>query len=137
MVERTERGSPGYKPDFDIDYEVGRTAELWVSDLRAGLQNASVEVKHDTKAMKTGNLYLEYECLRQGKWMPSGIAASKALYWVFVVEHPHKAIVLSSEFLHKALERQLQIPAMRREEKDGSHPTRGVLLPLVWLMRPA
>ena len=59
------------KPDFDIDLRVGEAAEDLVL---AMITDATLQVKHDRLAMKTGRLYVETECYRQGRWMPKRLA---------------------------------------------------------------
>lgn len=118
------------EPRWDIDKARGDAAEKWVSDIRAGLEgDASIEVKRD-KALSTGNLYVEYEC--RGK--PSGIATTKADLWVFVLDLDHFAIVISTERL-KALARSFYRAGRIGECVVGSHPTKGVLIPLDRVMR--
>ena len=117
------------EPRFDLDYARGRQAELWVQDLRAALQADRVEVKHDERARETGNLYVEFECLKRGSYRPSGIAVTEAEAWVFVLENPHLAVVVSTVRL-KELARASWRLGYRAECQRGDHPTRGVLIPI-------
>lgn len=117
------------EPRWDIDYEVGRQAEIWVSDLRKELQSGTVEVKRDRRTVETGNIYIEYECFRRGKWHPSGIATTAANLWLFVLIESELAVVITTERL-KQMARQAYRLGRRVEETDGSHPTKGVLLPV-------
>lgn len=122
------------QPNWDIDRQIGEHAELWVSDIRRSFERGTVEVKNDTKALSTGNLYVEYECRRRGAYVPSGIATTKADAWVFVVKQDEFAIVFATD----ALRQICSTPGIRKaEEKDGSHPTKGYLLPMRFLVAPA
>jgi len=122
------------QPNWDIDREIGEQAEVWVSDIRRAMERGSVEVKRDTRAMSTGNLYVEYECRRGGVYQPSGIQTTKADAWVFVVVENELALVIETA----ALRRICSHSAIRRaEETDGSHPTKGYLLPMTYIVRPA
>ena len=121
------------QPNWDIDREIGAQAEIWVGDIRKALERGTVEVKHETRAMHTGNLYVEYECRRRGVYQPSGIATTKAEAWVFVIAKDELALVLATERLQELC----SSPGIRKaEEKDGSHPTRGYLLPMAFVVRP-
>lgn len=118
------------QPKWDIDYESGRQAEIWVSDLRESLLSDSIEVKHDRKSADTGNIYLEYECLKRGKWCKSGIAVSTARLWVFVLVKDEFAIVITTERLKALARNSYKNVKRRKEERDGSHPTKGVVIPI-------
>lgn len=125
----------GYQPDFDIDLAKGREGEELVA---AFLTGATVEVKNDLRWPQTNRVYIEYECRRRDGWQPSGIEATKATYWALVLG---EAVILGiptwalRACYLKALDPALR---MRREEKDGSHPTRGVAIPtgvlMTWLL---
>src|SRR5574341_1062342 len=124
----------GRQPNWDIDRASGATAELWIDDIRAVLTEGTLEVKRDVRAMTTGNLYIEYECLRRGRYEPSGISTTRADAWVIVLEESALALVIETSFLKLLCGK----PGVRtREERDGSHPTKGYLLPLTYLVRPA
>jgi len=61
-----------------------------------------VEVKCDRKAHSTGNLAIEFEC--SGK--PSGVAATKADYWVQFVRGTPFYYMIPIEDLKKAIEEE-------------------------------
>ena len=48
----------------------------------------TLEVKTDRRWHETGNVYIETECWYQSSqsWEPSGIRASKATHWAFVLQ---------------------------------------------------
>jgi|TARA_R100000479_G_scaffold42169_1_gene19051 hypothetical protein len=65
--------------DFRYDLEVGQVAEKLLANI---FKNKTIEVKNDLKALKTGNLFIEYHS--RGK--PSGISTTQAEYWCFLVK---------------------------------------------------
>jgi hypothetical protein len=129
----TVRMAEGYQPDFDIDLRYGADGERLVAAFLQGLLDGTVEVKNDGKAVDTARVYIEGECRRRDGWQPSGIMASKASYYALVIG---EAVVIGiptamlQACYHKALAPALH---MAREEKDGSHPTRGVAIPVGYL----
>lgn len=128
------RLAEGYQPDFDLDLRYGRDGERLVKAFLSGFLDGTVEVKRDGRAAETGNVYIEAECRRRDGWHDSGILATKATYWALVIGD---AVVLGipTDVLRacyaKALDPKLRL---RREETNGSHPTRGVALPLNLLL---
>ena len=67
-----------YNPDFDIPE--GEIGEDIVRDLFSG-RPGSVEVKRDTIVSDSGNIAVEFEYRDR----PSGIRATKAMWWVFLL----------------------------------------------------
>lgn len=129
----TDRHVIGYNPDFDLDYEYGHQGELFVTSVAAAMQEGRVEVKRDGKFAETGNIYVEYSCLRRGAWRPSGLATTTADLWVFVLGDSECALVIPTERL-KAICRRLYRDGRVAEERDGSHPTKGVLVKVSHVM---
>jgi len=72
--------------DFDLDLSVGHEGESLVNQLLTN--GKTIEVKTDLKWKNTGNLYIETVCWshNNSEWYPSGISATKAEYWAFVLE---------------------------------------------------
>lgn len=128
-----DRFAKGYEPRFDIDYEYGRQGELWIDSVADALKTERAEVKTDGRCQQTGNLYVEFECRRRDGWHRSGLATTEADVWVFVIGDTGIAIVIKTEVL-KAICRPLLKQGKVAEERDGSHPTKGVLLPLSHLI---
>jgi len=124
---RHDRLANGYVPDFDLDAEVGRQAELYVASIADALRDGTVEVKADEKARRTGNVFIEYECFRQGEWRRSGIATTAAEVWAIVVAGEVMSAAPSRMVRHVA---RYSRPHERRECMRGSHPTRGVVIPM-------
>jgi hypothetical protein len=124
----------GYFPDFDHDFSVGKRGEALVGELRAEWVAGKVEVKYDRHAHRTGNIYIEFECRRADGWQPSGIATTKATHWAYVVASGPLYFVLPTPVLRSIAEgarRRGQIA----EERDGSHPTKGALVPILAVVR--
>lgn len=131
-----DRHVEGYNPDFDIDYEYGKQGELFVTSVARAMKEGRVEVKRDGRFAETGNIYVEYECRgRDGVWRPSGIALkdNPPDLWVFVLGDSETALVIPTERL-KAVCRPLFRQGRTAEERDGSNPTRGVLVKVSHLM---
>ena len=64
--------------DYKYDLKIGKKGENLYANL---LENETVEVKTDFKALKTGNLFIEFKS--RGK--PSGIVTTQATWWCFLV----------------------------------------------------
>lgn len=117
------------EPRWDRDWEIGRQGEMFCEDiLKSLLSGASYETKHDLRAADTGNIYVEYECLRGGTWQPSGLQTTEAECWQFVFGGISALVVPT--FVLKALSRRAWREGLRVECPRGSHPTRGVRIPL-------
>ena len=70
---------------WDLDFAHGQVGEALVNDLLAG--GFTVEVKRDRRWAETGNLYIECYCWYNStnEWKESGLLATKADYWAFVL----------------------------------------------------
>lgn len=123
-----------YQPDWDVDRARGEEAEHLYRQLRSDLASSTAEVKRDDRARQTGNVYVEYECQRRDGWHPSGIATTKAETWVIFVNPVMLAVPVPTL-------RELSRAAWRKGNRAGcvvgSHPTRGVLIPMRELMPAA
>lgn len=73
------------RSDFDIDLRYGQEGESYVKQL---LNIETIEVKRDKRWKNTGNLYIEVWCWSDNnqEWYPSGLQATKASHWAFVLE---------------------------------------------------
>lgn len=122
--------SNGYDPRWDIDLRAGKRGE-WLAE--AHLRIDTVEVKHDFRALDTGNLYIEDRCQRRDGWHPSGVATSEADAWAFVLDERGPVVLLIGV---DRLRHLVKVFAKRRgSQPDGSHPTEGVLVPLAAVTR--
>lgn len=134
----TDRLSDGYVPNWDIDSAVGRQGELYVLRIIDALKGgASIEVKTDDAASKWGRVYLERECLYGNVFRRSGLATTSAELWAQVVASD-VAIIAPTWRWKQAAKRAWKSPALHKELNRGSHPTKGVVIPLrsliEWLM---
>lgn len=127
-----DRLSTGYVPEFDRDAEVGRQGELWVDSVADALAAGTAEVKTDERALLTGRVYVEFECRTASGWQPSGIARTKADVWVFVLGR--QVLVAAPTSLVLRVARRAWRAGNRAECVRGSHPTKGVVIPLTVLL---
>jgi len=130
-----DRNSDGYEPRFDVDYEYGKQGELFVSKIMDSLGTDRIEVKRDARYADTGNVYVEFSCLRRGKWRPSGIATTEAEFWVFVLSDSACVAVTTAYLLDASRAAWKNNPKRRKEQQRGSHPTKGVVLEVAWLLQ--
>jgi hypothetical protein len=113
----------GYQPDWDVDKARGEEAEALFRKLRTGIIAGTTEVKRDDRARETGNFYIELECQRFDGWHDSGLRTTKATAWAIVCWPVVLAVPVS--ILRIAVE-----GAKAAECRVGSHPTRGVVVPM-------
>ena len=73
--------------DWDLDLRFGQAGEVLVNSLLTA-PIETVEVKTDRRWKETGNLYIEVYCWSPNtqSWYPSGLSATKASHWSFVLE---------------------------------------------------
>lgn len=129
-----DRRAAGYQPRWDIDSKVGAQGEFFVVDIIQALENGSSEVKTDEKAAQYQNIYLEYQCRVSGQWCPSGLATTEAELWNHVLLPGPIAITVPVPLL-RDVARHHYAAGHRREAPKGSHPTRGITIPLACLLR--
>jgi hypothetical protein len=123
------RLSEGYEPRFDIDAEVGYQGQLFVHNITDALKAGSIEVKTDERALSTGRVYIEIECQTRTGWRPSGISSTLAELWAQVL--PGSVVIVETRLLRRVAEHAyLDHPELRVDCRRGSHPTRGVAIPL-------
>lgn len=129
-VTTVDRHAKGYEPRFDIDAEVGRQGEMFCLDVQQAFVGGRVEVKRDTVAASTGRVFVEFECTPRGGYSrPSGIAVSEADVWAFVLA-PGVMVVSSAAALKVVAREAYRDRASRKACTRGSHPTRGVVVPI-------
>jgi hypothetical protein len=123
MIER-------YQPHWDRDLARGKQAEFWVADIVKAFCEQRVEIKRDAWWPITRRIYVETHCVRSGEWCDSGINDTASPVWAFVAGGHPFMLVLTIEHLRRAT--ALAVARDPRngeaEEKDGSHPTRGVFV---------
>jgi hypothetical protein len=110
---------------FDIDLRYGQLREGRLAQILAAL-GPLIEVKSDTKARSTGNLFLEY---RQ-KGRPSGLAKTEAQWWAFEIDEDVWLIVPFRR-LRAAAARAYRLGRTARGGDFNNYD--GVLVPIDWL----
>lgn len=118
-------------PDWDVDKARGEEAEELWRKTRTMLASGTAEVKRDDRALQTGNFFIEHACKTSRGWMDSGLKTTKAHTWVFVCWPITVALPVW-------ILRQLHADAIKKgdlaECSVGSHPTKGVLIPVSSLL---
>jgi len=108
-----------YNNDFKYDLEVGQIKEKELADI---FSNKKIEVKYDLIALKTNNVYVEYES--RGK--KSGISKTKADFYCFAFGNTFHLI--SVDDLKVKCRKYI---GSDRDKKGGDNNTsKGILLPI-------
>ncbi len=108
-----------YCSDFRFDLKIAQLKEKELGEL---LDNASVEVKHDLKALETKNVFVEYSSRQK----PSGISTSEADYYCFCFGKTFHFI--STKELKCRCRKYI---GTKRDVAGGDNNTsKGILLPL-------
>tara|TARA_R110001632_G_scaffold155108_1_gene273247 strand:+ start:2034 stop:2378 length:345 start_codon:yes stop_codon:yes gene_type:complete len=108
-----------YNNDFKYDLKVGQVKEEELGNI---LNSSTIEVKYDLKALKTGNVYVEY--FSRGK--QSGISKSKADYYCFAFGETFHLIKTSD--LKDRCRKYLNTDRDRVGGDDNT--SKGILLPI-------
>jgi hypothetical protein len=112
-----------YNNDFKYDLKVGQVKE---EELGSILNDSTIEVKYDLKALYTNNVYVEY--FSRGK--KSGISTSQADYYCFAF----------GDTFHLIRTKDLKDRCRKyfntdRDKKGGDNDTsKGILLPIKELL---
>lgn len=108
-----------YNSDFKYDLKVGQAKE---EELGKIFDSKKIEVKYDLKALKTGNVFVEYESRNK----PSGIATTQSDYYCFCFGKTYHIIETSD--LKDLCRKYVNTD---RNVKGGDNDTsKGVLLPI-------
>lgn len=122
--------STGWNPDFDLDNRRGAVGESVVGTFLEAMGTATVEVKTDYGAHKTGNLYVETaQRLRdapEGEYVKSGINRSEAGWWAFAGPSGNGFIAIKAELL-KPLANAAR-SAEQRIHNENTNATKGRLV---------
>ena len=111
--------------NFRYDLEVGQLAEKALADI---FEHSTIEVKNDLKAVKTGNLFIEF--MSRGK--KSGIDKTEADFWCFYVNEVF--MIVETKYLKELVEK---LKGTSAERLGGDNNTSvGVLLPIIELLSP-
>lgn len=119
------------EPRFDIDLDYGQQGEEYVDAGLRALFTGKCEVKRDAVSVETGNLFVEYECRHaDGVWRKSGLATTEATLWAHVLGDTGVVLLFPVAGLKYACRKVWKDEDRRKTMMRGSHPTRGVLIPL-------
>lgn len=131
--------------DFTTDPKLihGQLIEKKVFDIITD-KKLKHEVKSERKSIwgKTGNIYVEYQQMKYGKWVDSGITITQADYWWVVLKdyddnEPLLGVMLFDvSQLKKRIKLLLKRGVAKMVEKpktDDGSATKGVIVPLTSL----
>jgi hypothetical protein len=111
---------------FYYDLDFGEKAEDWVKEIF--FDGTKVEVKFDRMAHITGNIFVEI----YSRGEKSGISATQANHWIFVIEEKSMSIIVSTVRLKELCRIVYQTDGM---VKGGDNNTSfGVLIPIKLLL---
>jgi hypothetical protein len=116
-----------FNSNFEYDLKIGHEGEQKIA-LIFETPVEKLEVKRDLKAIKTGNLYFEYES--RGK--KSGIATTKAEYIFVIIEGSAGGLFFETKKLRDVLR-----PLVSTHTKLGgdSNTSKGILISISELMK--
>jgi len=108
-----------YNNDFKFDLKVGQAKEQELGNI---LNEKTIEVKYDLKALETNNVYVEYESRNK----PSGISTTKSDYYCFAFGLTYHLI--ETKILKERCRKYLNTT---RDKLGGDNNTsKGILLPI-------
>lgn len=106
--------------DFKFDLLLGQLAEKSLAEV---LTDKRIEVKRDFAALKTNNVFIEYN----SRGNPSGISKTEADYYCFVLSDK-QYIIIETEDLKERCRKYIKT---NRDVVGGDNNTsKGILLPL-------
>ena len=112
-----------YNNDFKYDLKVGAIKEKELGEI---FEEKKVEVKYDLQALKTNNVYVEYES--RGK--KSGISITESDYYCFAFGYTFHLI--KTEYLKTKCRKYI---GTSRDKLGGDNNTsKGILLPIKELL---
>jgi len=112
-----------YSSSFTYDLHLGEQAEDWAKEL---FGNAKVEVKNDSMAHQTGNMFIEVYSRNKA----SGISTTTADYWLYKINDV--AIVISTPKLKELVKKFHKQNGFTKGGDDDT--SLGVLVPLIYLL---
>lgn len=124
-----------YNSDFKYDLQLGQSYEnqlasisdiedLQILQILLEMESTKVEVKRDYQAMKTGNIFVEY----QSRGNLSGISTTQADYYCYFLSDEH--FIMSTTNRIKQMCRRYW-NTKRNVWGGDSNSSRGILLPLI------
>jgi hypothetical protein len=116
-----------FNSNFEYDLKIGQEGEQKIAMIFESPVE-KIEVKRDLKAIKTGNLYFEYES--RGK--KSGIATTQAEYIFVIIEGSVGGLFFETKKLRDVLR-----PLIPTHTKLGgdSNTSKGILISISELMK--
>jgi len=114
-----------YNKKFDIQLKQGQKLE---KQLEQFFEGKNIEVKSERHIWEqTGNLFIEYEY----KGQPSGIAATEADFWAFVMVKDEQIVItyITPVYLLKRIARQYYNTDRDVIGGDGNN-SKGILVPI-------
>lgn len=120
---------PARKFDFRKDLEFGHRGEKLVTGFLDAMESGSFEVKTDR--YRNGRMVVEMEQnpRRAGIWIASGLAVTKAEWWVYVFTLDGAFIIVSVSRLKRYIaQRQLAGGDYKEFARASQNPSRGFLL---------
>ena len=109
-----------HNSDFRYDLKLGVIGEEYLASI---LQNKKIEVKTDFKALKTGNVFVEYS----SRSKKSGISTTEAIWYAFILSNNLICLIKTDEL--KMLCRKYI--GTNRDIKGGdSNTSKGIILPI-------
>jgi hypothetical protein len=115
---------------FDLDLTHGVIAEDVVE--QCFREPGYLEIKRQDRALEFGSFYIEteHDPGARGKYRDSGLRITAATFWGIVVKQ-ERIFLIDIDWL-KAREHECR----RAAQANGSCPTRGFRLPVLWLLKP-
>jgi hypothetical protein len=110
-----------YSSSFTYDLKLGEESEDWAKELFEG--KVKIEVKVDSAAHRTGNIFIEV--YSRGKH--SGISTTTADFWVYKIHRYDSAIIISVDRLKFLVKRHFNGEFKKGGDNDSSL---GVVIPL-------
>ena len=108
-----------FNNDFKYDLKVGQVKE---KELASIFSSKTIEVKYDLQALKTRNVFVEYESRNK----KSGISTSQAEFYCFCLGNTFH-LIKTEDLKNKCR----KLIGTNRDIKGGDNNTsRGILLPL-------
>lgn len=117
---------PGRRFDFGTDLKFGHVGEALVAQFLDSLGDGSFEVKSDR--YRNGRMVVETsQNPKLAGYKPSGLAVTKAAWWVYVYSIEGAFVVLSVDRLKRYIA-TLDKSRIRTFAAQSSNPTKGYLL---------
>lgn len=117
---------PNLTPNFKDDLAYGEEGEQIVQSFLAALSDGSFEVKRDR--YRNGRMVVETgQAPQNGDWKRSGLATTKAAWWVYMFS-PDAFVIVSTDRLKKFLQNNFTLDDRRLFAAGSDNPARGFLL---------